>query len=109
MPLPKKTTAGQAKTLPGSRAHVVTPFLDRLITRPNVNSLLNDDTLHVGADDYIRWKTNFGQTSRGGGANTQGANVPEPRLVLMLLAGLATANSFRWNSKRPRQVCRLVA
>jgi hypothetical protein len=63
---------------------------DYTVWRDNLGSttaLPNDDTTGVGPDDYIRWKTNFGQTA-GAGSNTFGQAVaPEPAtLVLLMLA-----------------------
>jgi len=50
-------------------------------------ALPNDDTPGVGADDYQRWRTSFGQTNLGNGA-TSNAAVPEPAsAVLACVAG----------------------
>ena len=42
---------------------------DYTVWRNNLGSgtaLPNDDTAGVGPDDYVRWKTNFGQTAGAG-------------------------------------------
>ena len=54
-------------------------------------ALANDDTPGVGADDYARWKTHFGEASTGSGAGGaagegyQTVAVPEPALLALVL------------------------
>jgi hypothetical protein len=55
-----------------------------------VTALPNDDTAGVDADDYTRWKNNFGN-SAGGGSSAPGsaggivASIPEPSAHFLLL------------------------
>ncbi|MGE3241054.1 MAG: hypothetical protein AB7I57_08305, partial [Pirellulales bacterium] len=52
-------------------------------------ALPNDDTPGVGADDYTRWKTNFGQQL--GSGSLDATSVPEPATACLLaVCGLAT-------------------
>jgi hypothetical protein len=69
---------------------------DYVLWRNNLgsaNSLPNDDTAGVGADDYGRWRTHFGQTAGMGSGTGEfstlpgGASVPEPSLWLMIAVG----------------------
>jgi hypothetical protein len=48
-------------------------------------SLPNDDTPGVGADDFTRWRTHFGQTVS---ASLAGINVPEPSCLGLLVGAL---------------------
>jgi hypothetical protein len=54
----------------------------------------NDDTPGAGADDYTRWRTNFGRTSIAASALASAA-VPEPMDIACILWGLITAGWFR--------------
>ena len=51
------------------------------------NSLPNDDTAGVGADDYDRWKSHFGDSQGAGAGNLQ--SVPEPAAWALALLGIA--------------------
>jgi hypothetical protein len=60
----------------------------------SVASLPNDDTNGVGADDYLRWKTHFGEMVGGAGGGSAGSPystvaVPEPATVLLFLLSVA--------------------
>jgi hypothetical protein len=71
--------------LPGdyNEDHVVNAA-DYTVWRNNLGSstaLPNDDSAGVAADDYDRWKTNFGQTLGNGAASA----VPEPASLALLL------------------------
>ena len=53
-------------------------------------SLPNDDTAGVGPDDYVRWKTNFGQQAPGAGSGSgAAASVPEPATWILLILAAA--------------------
>lgn len=66
-------------------------------------SLPNDDTPGVGADDYERWRTNFGMTNSGGGAFTN-TSVPEPST---LVAACFAGSAFHlWFTRRRRSIRR---
>ena len=58
-------------------------------------SLPNDNTPGVAADDYTRWKANFGAVSPGigdgSGAASLNATVPEPSTALLAAFSLAAA------------------
>jgi len=63
-------------------------------------ALPNDDTPGVGADDYTRWKTHFGEVAGSGSASWTAASsvVPEPAgwlLVLISLVHLAALSRTR--------------
>jgi hypothetical protein len=64
---------------------------DYVVWRKNLGSgtaLPNgDDTPGVGMDDLARWRSRFGQSASGSGASFDGASVPEPTSILMLLVG----------------------
>jgi hypothetical protein len=51
-------------------------------------SLPNDDTAGVGDDDYVRWKTHFGETPDAGAGSLSALRVPEPATSLLALAGV---------------------
>jgi len=61
---------------------------DYTVWRNNLGSptaLPNDDTAGVAADDYNRWKSNFGMSSGpGSGGLTTAAPVPEPTALALL-------------------------
>ncbi len=48
-------------------------------------ALPNDDTAGVGADDYTRWKTNFGMTLPPGAGSLSATAVPEPATMLLAI------------------------
>jgi autotransporter-associated beta strand protein len=52
-------------------------------------ALPNDDTVGVDEDDYERWKTNFGNSSFGGGGAAGSNAVPEPSLCCLVVSILA--------------------
>jgi hypothetical protein len=54
----------------------------------------NFDGIVDGAD-YVVWRKNFGQVQGGFGSLVDGATVPEPATLLMLLVGLCLVNTFR--------------
>jgi hypothetical protein len=54
-------------------------------------ALPNDDTAGVGADDYTRWRTNFGRTAGAGSSASAAAAVPEPTGALSLLCAIFVA------------------
>jgi hypothetical protein len=57
----------------------------------NGSALQNDDTPGTGADDYTRWRAQFGKTLPGGsGAD---AAVPEPAAIAMLLIAALSLTS----------------
>lgn len=60
-----------------------TVWRDRL---DSPNSLPNDDTAGVGADDYNRWKSQFGDSQGAGAGNLQ--SVPEPAAWALALLGI---------------------
>jgi T5SS/PEP-CTERM-associated repeat protein len=56
----------------------------------SATALPNDNTPGVAADDYTRWKTNFGNTAGAGGFAGQSSNaVPEPSILQFAVLGLA--------------------
>jgi PEP-CTERM motif len=64
---------------------------DYTVWRNNLGSgtaLPNDDIPGVGPDDYVRWKSHFGQTASGAGAVANVA-VPEPTTSLLLMLAAA--------------------
>ena len=60
-------------------------------------SLANDNTPGVGPDDYIRWKTNFGQHSGSGAGASAIAQVPEPISTVPLVCV-----ALGWSRRRHR-------
>ena len=75
---------------------------DYTVWRDNLGSgtsLPNDDTLGVGADDFDRWRMNFGATNGAGTGSLEDSPgpVPEPSswLLLMQLALIAATTARR--------------
>jgi hypothetical protein len=56
-------------------------------------SLPNDDTAGVGADDYTRWKTHFGQSGGSGSGAT--VAVPEPATALLIILAVVGVSTRR--------------
>ncbi|MGD9636871.1 MAG: PEP-CTERM sorting domain-containing protein [Pirellulales bacterium] len=56
----------------------------------STNSLLNDDTPGVGQDDYVRWRTKFGQTLSSGPSDAA-SSVPEPSAMMLGAIGISLA------------------
>jgi len=78
-----------AAGLPGDyNENGVVDAADYTVWRNNLGSptaLPNDDTAGVAADDYNRWKSNFGMSSGpGSGGLTTAAPVPEPTALALL-------------------------
>lgn len=57
----------------------------------NEFSLPNDDTPGVGADDFMRWKSNFGNSQE----EAPGAGVPEPGTILLAAIGCVCLAAIR--------------
>jgi hypothetical protein len=73
---------------------------DYVVWRKRLGSVVplpNDASLGVGADDYQRWRQNFGTAAGGAGAGEMtSASVPEPgAITLLLLAVIVLARSKR--------------
>jgi hypothetical protein len=62
-------------------------------------SLPNDDTAGVGADDYTRWITHFGESGGSGATAVSLAAVPEPAAGSMLFAGFVSMLAMRRSAK----------
>jgi hypothetical protein len=83
-----------APTIPGDyNSDGVVSSADYVVWRNHVGnefSLPNDDTPGVGADDYAKWKSNFGNSQ----GEVPGAGVPEPGTILLAAIGCVCLAAF---------------
>jgi autotransporter-associated beta strand protein len=77
---------------------------DYTIWRDNFGSgtsLPNDPSSGVGNDDYLRWKSHFGEATGSGASAAVGPAVPEPTALALVIAALFCLGTWRCASPRP--------
>ncbi len=83
------TIIGPPTNLPGDyNDDYVVDAADYTVWRDRLGqtaSLPNDDTPGVGPDDYMRWKSHFGESAGDGEAADSNTAVPEPATLMLLI------------------------